>query len=524
MKKNKKCEYGIISCSFFLLLLKNIGYNKRNETKGGTCLMSQLFEPQVYQNGQKYVKNNQVSTIKKTGNLFHASIYGAQHYHVVIAKDRNNQIIGMNCTCAIAQTGKKCAHEAAVYIKMNLTHTAKNKTEDTFSLQELYKKYILSYHPPQYNRFFELVNIEMDQLVYNQQGQTNIEILSHIRDMMMDMVTFDFPQKFQNKKATLFSLTFSNLLYVNLETNFEDEFIQWIIDILTIPQYLPINNLFFEALEQLPQEMIYSLCYRLIHQKEIQAHPNILSYIAFYVVQYASEDISEELLELLKDSPESEVYQYVIIIKLMAEEKFQLAYNTLHKYISDKEIVLMKDAFSIIESRIYFELNDIQKYQQYTYQYYASYQDQYDLSLLNNLKTLYDSQWSIEKYKIYDYLNQIMEHRTFIDIIYKMDEWQWVIYHVLENPSFHILDSYSVLLKKQDFRLYLFLYQVCLISFIDEFGANPSVAHYIFNLQIETIDERVYKEIIFNVCQVFKNDKVTCELLREIDVYEDIKY
>lgn len=484
--------------------------------------MSQLFEPQVYQNGQKYVKNNQVSTIKKTGNLFHASIYGAQHYHVVIAKDRNNQIIGMNCTCAIAQTGKKCAHEAAVYIKMKLGDSNANCVQDKISLRDLYQKYILSNSKAQYNRFFENANIYINQLMYNNQDLDDTQILNLIRDMMMEIVDCEFPEKYKNKIAKLFANIFTDL-YLHDKT-FLESFIYWIIEILTIPQFLLINKLFFESLEQFPQEMIYSLCYRLIHQKEIQAHPNILSYIAFYVVQYASEDISEELLELLKDSPESEVYQYVIITKLMAEEKFQLAYNTLHKYISDKEIVLMKDAFSIIESRIYFELNDIQKYQQYTYQYYASYQEQYDLSVLNNLKTLYDSQWHIEKYKIYDYLNQVMEHRAFIDMIYKMNEWQWVIYHVLENPSFHTLDSYSMLLKNQDCYLYLFLYQECLIDFIDEFGANPSVEHYIFNLQIETIDERVYKEIIFNVCQVFKNDKVTCELLREIDVYEDIKY
>lgn len=423
-------------------------------------MTKKIFPDSIYQKGKEFVKNNQVSVLKRVGNLTHATVFDNDPYHVVIAHNIQDKITGMSCTCKVSQSGGQCAHEAAVFIKIHLSQVQmSNSSEKKISnLIDIYNYLTLQKYLKQnklLKSFFDEASHLMYQIINNKENLTLHQQLIQIRQMMLDIMTLPIHQQFERKKLKLFLESFINLSKDN--EYYEDDFIQWMKEILITPEYLSIHEIIFKILEQLPERLMISLSHQLINQKDIQDCYQLLEYFSTYLIYYNQEDQLMKLIDIFKKHQSSDIYHYLLIYECIMKEDYQQAYQLYQIYRKEKHFAFMNKAYMKLGGLIYFGMSDCKQYEKYAYQFYEEYENREDSSCLENLEILYGDKWGIQKYLVYDNLYKMMDKEAFFQLLVFVDEWQWVAYRILNNCDMRLFEDYKYFIRNHDESLYLFL-------------------------------------------------------------------
>lgn len=482
-------------------------------------MVKKIFPDSIYQKGKEYVKNNQVSALKRVGNLTHATVFDKDPYHVVIAHDIHDKMTGMSCTCNVSQSGGQCAHEAAVFIKIHLSQAQmSNSIEKNISnLIDIYNS-LASQKKLKQNKllkcFFDEASHLMYQIIDNKDNLTLHQQLIQIRQMMLDIMTLPISQQFVHKKLKLFLESFINLSKDN--EYYEDDFIQWMKEILITPEYLLIHEIILKIFNQLPKRLMISLSYQLINQKDIQDRYQLLEYFSTYLIHYNQENQLMKLIDIFKKYQSSDIYHYLLIYECIMKEDYQQAYQLYQTYRKEKHFALMNKAYMKLEGQIYFGMSDCKQYENYVYQFYKEYENREDFSCLENLEILYGDKWGIQKYSVYDSLYQIMDKEGFFQLLVFIDEWQWVAYKILNDCNMRLFEDYKYFIRNHDESLYLFLYQECIIKYALSLKSVFDDISKIYEFKEEVHNDKIFKEVAWYIRKSNENNQIIVKLMDDL--------
>lgn len=73
---------------------------------------SSLFEPRIWERGEKYYRENRVQNVRESKGIFYAVVRGKNNYRVAV----NSNTLEMKCGCLYATDNHNCKHMAALCI------------------------------------------------------------------------------------------------------------------------------------------------------------------------------------------------------------------------------------------------------------------------------------------------------------------------------------------------------------------------------------------------------------------------
>lgn len=99
----------------------------------------QMFGNSTLERGKASYLNKRVADLTETDGMYRAAVLGRERYEVSI-RVNDDGMVRMRCSCALARSGSKCEHMAAVWYAIEAGKRAKEEKIDEAVLMELWRK------------------------------------------------------------------------------------------------------------------------------------------------------------------------------------------------------------------------------------------------------------------------------------------------------------------------------------------------------------------------------------------------
>lgn len=475
-------------------------------------MVKQMFSTAIFQEGLNYYNRGRVSRVHKNENLYQCQVKGKKYYHVSILFDKQNHIINMECDCEEGQRGHYCKHEAAVLVKL--------RKERYITTESKNKKELLVKENNQGQEDTTLVidkirNI-LSHLVSRAEPQNVEAIMKQMKNLIFDYSKMTMSDENQQIIDSLFVQWFKKLF--RKHDNYKLSYCQWVKDIFLNQQIDSIFDLILRINDTLPDYCLFPLYNQLIVESQIQTNQLYNHTISLYIIQHFKRHKSD-IKETVKQLPKySIVSLYYHIVELMSKKKYVKAlklYRELQSLHLEKEI---EEELYLIEDTLYFHNYVMDDYKDYVMLCYSDEKKQTDIHYMKQLQEKYGKTWNVEKYKIYSALYQLMDSKCFQNLIETMEEWQWLVFYLLEHPSLDMFLQYGKMIYKHDTENYLFVFQECIIYEI-QYMINKQdyqkITYYLDEQRNYNMTWDKMREIIMNIKNKYPKRSSLIEVLNQ---------
>lgn len=421
-------------------------------------MIKRLFSTDVYQRGLNYYRRGRVTGIQKIGTSYYATVRGANAYITTITIDKNHKITKMQCDCKHSKNGASCKHQAALAIALENKGLFSRVQEQ--SLKSVYEDIVsrcFNYYSI-HQEFYRYLVLKLKKEYILNDPKTVLKVIKACKEFAI----IPYPVKYKNHVLYYFEdLLIQSIHY---SENNQTRVIEWIKENLMEGSMDSIYMLFFNVLQSLDDQMQFDICKDILiktRDKEVNKCNNLLS-ILYTSLLKLSVDRGALLEEL--DSYQQYDFYHVIQIDTMVENgNIDQARRMIQSLVHQKP-KFNKSIVEDLNGKIYFYDKDITNYQNYVLSMYQYEGVQKDLTPIKKLKSLYGDDWELSCHDFYQQLYHTMNKTDFAWVLNHMQEYQYMIDHVLHHLSFVELRKFESKIRSYDLDTYLYLYMQCLLK------------------------------------------------------------
>lgn len=473
----------------------------------------QLFASHIYSRGLNYQRRGKVGKIRQSGNTYSANVRGSYNYRVSLTIF-NGHVINMDCNCPYAESGSHCKHEAALYIELEEKGYMASQDQGTIveyynTIKNMYVEHTLNHYMHRYlNQHIKDImqskysdtTMKIQKLIECAEEFSDLEIQSN-HDDLLELIEVAFDKTANKSKAT------------------QNLFLGWISDSFIKGKNTVFYNFFHYYLDGLDPKVLFPYIEKTLPDISKKFSFTIDFHFALLIELLRANEISmEDALNITKNHKHSNGYPVLMIIKLMKQGSNEKAYARMMKYKTsfNEETKLI---LTPVELDLLYQLEKRQEF----YEAILLHSSKLYLSILLNrikqLKELYKNDWKIIYCDFFDALLNKVSPEDFNDIIIYLEEYEYAIYSIHNNPSFKQLDTYGQIIFKHSEEAYNYLWFKCISASASKIKGSDNfetIAYYIDSMADDFENKYTYLDVIN---QIKKDNPKNKELHQNLETY-----
>lgn len=479
-------------------------------------MKEQLFTPDLFEKGKKLYENKLIWRIKQVGNVYHAIVHESENYHVTIAFDSDYKVIDMNCRCANAKNGKRCAHEAAVFIAIHKSNPILRQKRNHLNerMKQDNNEVIRSVNNYKEHSIYLSKTQERIKFILKRHKSNEQQLMLEIQKLYNEFQSISYSPKYKNAIINTFKQTYSFLINHGYSTIVLD----YLKKVLINENDLVFFNEFQEALQKEGINQRIQIVMSILNQ--ISSHTSAIVGSLFNILKdmISSDSINQKvILDQLSQYANTQEYQMILIEDYVKHKQYNIAQQLIEKYnlqFHEQDNI----EFLKLEFKIYFHLKEIDKFEKLTLDYMKYKKNYKDLTYLHQLKKLYNDQWSEHRCFFYDQLKVLIDPNDLSWILNKENEYQYMIYLILDSQSFTDLQKYANNIQRIDSKMYIYLYTICLYKYMEYSVLHFNyyqIRYYIGNLKSIDGSQRVMEEVVYTLLSQYSKNNEIMEVLED---------